>query len=718
MASSDPQILLARVLETLRVTNGPNSKGDYTAWCPFHADGQGKPPHQPNLSVSTRGFFCHACNEKGSIAKLARHLGITTGRGDPQAIYNYQDENGRLLYQVLRYPGKSFLQRRPDGIGGWIWNLRGVPRVLYNYPELLARPTERVFIVEGEKDVETLMAIGLLATTNSGGAGKWRDSYSKCLKGRDIAILPDNDEPGLRHAHQIVNSLLGKARSIKILELSGLKDKGDVSDWLSAGHTAKELIEISNNCPIITSPFKIPKANSWQEDVLGTHLTDLGNAQRLVALHGTDLHYCHPWKRWLIWDGTRWKVDDTAEIERRARDTIRKIFFETASEEDPDIRKKLCSHALASESAYKLKAMTALAASEAAVPILPSDLDSDGWLLNCRNGTLDLRTGELSNHNRANLITKILPVEYNPLADCPMWNDFLQQIMNRNTALIDFLQRAVGYTLTGDITEQCLFILYGSGSNGKTTFIETLMALIADYAIKTPSESLMLKHGDSIPNDIARLKGARMVAACEAELGRRFAESLLKQLTGGDVITARFLHQEFFDFTPCCKIWFATNHRPIIKGSDYAIWRRLRLIPFNVTIPEDDQDKGLPVKLLKELPGILTWAVEGCCKWQEKGLGPPDEVRIATAQYRDEMDTLGAFISDCCIISAEATAQATPLYNAYCKWSNDHGEQQMTSTAFGRQLSERGHEKRKDTKGKKLTHYYGLGLIDESRKDG
>ena len=245
-------ISLQSILARLNVDSGPDSKGNYTAWCPFHADGQGKPPHRPNLHVSERGFNCFACNEKGSLKKLGRHLGVITSNDtdDQREItYDYNTEDGSLLYQAVRRPGKKFLQRRPDGSGGWIWNLKDTRRVLYHLPALIAREDEIVFIVEGEKDADTLIAAGLLATTNSGGAGKWHDEYSDVLKERDVVIVPDNDKTGRDHAGKVARSLHGKANSIKIVNLPGLPIKGDVSDWLAQDHTLDELHDIVADLP-------------------------------------------------------------------------------------------------------------------------------------------------------------------------------------------------------------------------------------------------------------------------------------------------------------------------------------------------------------------------------------------------------------------------------------------------------------------------------------
>jgi hypothetical protein len=243
--------LLTAVLGGLRVVSGPGARGEHLCWCPFHADGQGKPPHQPNLQVSERGFICHACGAKGSIKQLAERLGIQSpsSGGGIEVAYSYRDEQGNLLYQVCRFPGKLFRQRRPDGAGGWAWNLKDVRRVLYRLPDLLANPDAAVYVPEGEKDVDRLFSGGLVATTNSGGAGKWRKEHAEALRGRDVVILPDNDEPGRKHAEQVARSLRRVARSVKVVELPGLPEKGDVSDWLEAGHTVAELQALAEAAP-------------------------------------------------------------------------------------------------------------------------------------------------------------------------------------------------------------------------------------------------------------------------------------------------------------------------------------------------------------------------------------------------------------------------------------------------------------------------------------
>jgi putative DNA primase/helicase len=420
-----------------------------------------------------------------------------------------------------------------------------------------------------------------------------------------------------------------------------------------------------------------------------------------------------------VWDGTRWSQDNTGEIERRAKDTILGLYENARTADEKEVRKALTSHALSSESAKRIAAMISLAKSEPGVPILPADLDTDIWAFNCLNGTIDLKSGQLRPHRREDLISKIAPVEFDPEARSIIWESFVDSITDRNKNLGNFLQRAVGYSMTGDASAQCIFILYGSGSNGKSTFLEATMTFLGGYAQKTPTETLIAKQKSSIPNDVARLAGARMVAAIEAELGQKMAEALIKQLTGGDRISARFLHREFFEFTPQLKLWLATNHKPIIRGTDPAIWRRIKLIPFEVNFEErGDKDEHLKEKLSAELPGILNWAVDGCLSWQKHGLGFPEEVNSATAQYRAEMDILGAFISDRCVQKPGVKAYFTDLYKSYGAWCDERNEDKMTGTAFGRALNERGIKKQKETTGHRLVYYLGLGLVDEGTEDG
>jgi putative DNA primase/helicase len=425
---------------------------------------------------------------------------------------------------------------------------------------------------------------------------------------------------------------------------------------------------------------------------VGFTRTDTGNAERFVARHGAAVRYLPAWRKWLLWDGRRWKIDETFEVHRMAKDTIRAIWSDIGQMHG-DAKKDWVKHVMHSEADSAIRAMLSRVMTEPGISITPNDLDRDPWLIAVENGVLDLRTGELRAHDPALLMTKLVPAPFDPEARCDRWESFLDRIMGGNKDLIQFLQKAVGYSLTGSTGERCLLFLYGAGANGKSTFLEILRALLAEYAQQADFTTFLERKGDGPRNDIARLFGARVVTSSEVGEGKRLNESLVKTLTGNDTVTARFLHAEFFEFTPTFKLWLAANHRPVIRGTDNAIWGRVRLVPFTVAIPEEERDQDLKRKLLLELPGVLAWAVAGCLLWLENGMAMPAAVADATESYRRESDTLGAFIEDCCELvpnNREVATRAADLYAVYKRWAADGGEYELSQTAFGRQFEERG----------------------------
>lgn len=444
----------------------------------------------------------------------------------------------------------------------------------------------------------------------------------------------------------------------------------------------------------------------------GKHLTDAGNAERFEERHGPDVRHVRLWNKWLFWDGARFVPDETGEADRRALDTIRATYAEAAAAPTRKERAAIASHAKSSESAARLRSLLAVAASLDGIAARGEDFDRDPWLLNVANGTLDLRTGSLREHRREDLQTKVIPVPYDPASKADTFRAFLDRVLPAEDVR-DFVQRAIGYSLTGCTDEQVMFMCWGTGANGKTTFTETMLSAMSDYGMKSPSEMVLAKRGDSIPNDVARLRGARFVAMAEIEDGRRLAEQRVKELTGGDTVTARFMRAEFFDFKPVAKFWVSTNHRPMVRGTDEAIWRRIRLIPFDVTIPAEERDAKLPEKIEAELPGVLAWAVEGCLEWQRSGLAPPPEVLAATENYRNEQDVLGAFLEERCHVVAGGWVSAADLYSAYRAWSEVSGERRpMAQRQFGMELAARGFvNDRKGHGGRRVWH--GLGLLRE-----
>lgn len=448
----------------------------------------------------------------------------------------------------------------------------------------------------------------------------------------------------------------------------------------------------------------------------GKSLSDIGNGERFATLYGDNVRYCKKWKKWLIWDDTRWAVDELGCIDQLAKKTVISIYNEISqiggnSEAASAKREEIFTHAKRSESDSKINALLSRARSERNIPAKPEQFDKNRDLLCVENGILNLQTGELLPHNQSDFITKIAPVIYDTKAECPTFMRFIRRIMDGNEELITFIQRAAGYSLTGDVSERCMFILYGSGKNGKSTLVEVLSELLGNYSLRTPTETLMVKHGSTgVPNDVARLKGARFVSASETEEGQRLSESKIKDMTGGDTLTARYMHGEWFDFSAEFKIWLSTNHKPTIQGTDQAIWDRIRLIPFNVRIPEKEQNKHLLIQLKTELPGILNWAIQGCLAWRRDGLGMPAEVISAVSDYRCEMDIVGQFISECCIESAAVQVTSKALYTDYCEWCDKNGERSLSQNKFGRRIKERGFE---DGRNGKARFWRGIGLIDD-----
>ena len=529
----------------------------------------------------------------------------------------------------------------------------------------------------------------------------------------DRALAASGLKPRERKRRKRGDAPLGEGeRNAGLVRLGGsLRRKGAGRDELLAALNAANVarcqppLDEDEVAAIADSLLRYDPASP----LLVLNLTDAGNAERFQAHVGQRFAYVHAWGSWIHFDGVRWQRDGSGEAVRSALATLRAMADEVDKVPDEDHRSTLLKHALDSESSARLAAMLTLG--QAMLPASPEVLDRDPDLLNVANGTLDLRTGDLRSHDRGDWLTRLAPVAYDPNATCPLWEAFLHRVMGGMERLIAFLQRAVGYSLTGHTNEQVLLLLYGVGANGKSTFLETLRALLADYSAIADFTTFLKRDNEGARNDIARLVGTRLVSAVEAEAGKPLAEALVKQLTGGDTITARFLFKEFFDFRPQFKLWLAANHKPGIYGSDHGIWRRIRLVPFTVTIPERERDPRLTAKLALELPGILAWAVRGCLAWREQGLGMPDEVRAATASYREEMDLFSGFLDEGCVAEDGAMITAKELYVAYQAWCETNGEKARSQKALSMGLKERGFEAAKASKG--LRCWRGLRLRRE-----
>lgn len=417
--------------------------------------------------------------------------------------------------------------------------------------------------------------------------------------------------------------------------------------------------------------------------------TDASNGALFAALQDLRFRYVGDSQQWLMYDGKRWTAAIEGDLLRAAKDTAQQLLDSSVKVQDESQRKRAVMWALASASLSRLNSMVKLASSEITIETRSAELDRDPMVLNVLNGTIDLRTGDLRPHDRHDLITRMVPIAYDQNAAAPRWERFMLEVAVNDEQLVQFVQRTMGYSLCGLTREHALFLLYGKGCNGKSIFIEILRALLGDLATAAPMTTFTgSREQSSATNDLAMLRGARVVTVQESEEGAKFSEALVKQLTGGDAITARFLHKEFFTFTPTFKPWIATNHKPKVKGTDDGFWRRVRLIPFAASFL-GREDKGLLDALRAELPGILAWAVRGCLEWQRNGLGSAEAVSDATKAYREDSDPLAQFIADRLVVHPDAKIATGVLYAAYTEWCQSEGDEPLVQRTFSKMMAER-----------------------------
>lgn len=472
------------------------------------------------------------------------------------------------------------------------------------------------------------------------------------------------------------------------------------------------------------SPMTIPPSSYRPSDV--------GNAARLAERFGGDVRWCGSaqGEGFLCWDGARWAPDTMRRVDHMTRDVARDVVdyaldletrLRTAAQATggkPTPSQQAALNALreevktwrkwARDSEMVAHLRASLTTARVDVAVAHEALDSDPWSLNTRTGTVDLRTGEQRPHRREDMHTKVAGAGVGAVA-CPVWVSFLTRIMGGDAEMVAFIQRVVGYCLTGSTREQCLFILYGNGSNGKSTFLDTIRTVFGDYAQHARAETFVRdRKGGGIPNDVAALRGARLVTASEPEQGAQLDESLIKEMTGDAAISARFMRQEFFTFTPQFKVLLATNHRPVIRGTDHGIWRRIRLVPFLETIREDEKDRDLGKKLEAEADAILAWGIEGARLWSLHGLQEPSAVREATDDYRADMDVLADFLAEKCSLHGVSTN--TELYKAFMEWQQANGEKPRSQKWLTRALFDRGYKQ--DPTRKYGRRWVGLSLLE------
>jgi putative DNA primase/helicase len=437
--------------------------------------------------------------------------------------------------------------------------------------------------------------------------------------------------------------------------------------------------------------------------------TDLGNAELFARFFHDKVRHDHARDRWLLWQEHWWTPDSDGQVVRLAKQIPRIRAEAVPHIADEDDRKRARKFAVSSESQTKIKAAIELAKSER--PLAESgNWDSDPWLLGVSNGIIDLKTGALRNGRQSDRITIQSEVRFDPAAECLRWKQFLREVFSHDRELIEFVQRAIGYCLTGDVREQVLFFCYGTGANGKSTFLDVIKHVLGQYALNLPFSAFELKSRQGIPNDIAALEGKRFVTALETNEATQLNEARIKALTGCDPVTARFLYKEWRTFAPTFKIWLAFNHKPEVSDDSFGFWRRVRLIPFERQFSNEDADPKLLAKLKAEAPGILAWAVEGCLKWQAQGLGTPRAVERSTAEYRKQSDSVENFLDSHCKIGNDLRVGSTELHQRFLEWAQANGEAQLNQKTFGERLAARGFTRRPCGHNKVWT-WFGLELV-------
>ncbi len=492
----------------------------------------------------------------------------------------------------------------------------------------------------------------------------------------------------------------GGGTLLLIAVIEGIIECSDAKPGMLRGELFKRTVRVSEE----KYGFKIKKQSGIA--IPSGLWNDEWNAKCLIGRHRERIRNCDNLGGWHLWDGKAWVVDEVHSITSLARETV-STFYLYLHDMDEDGQKAFLKHIRSSGNETKLKAMASVARSWDKMSIRSDDFDADPYLLNCQNGVINLKTGRLIPHSPDLLLTKICNTVYDTNAKCPEWLKFLDTIFRGDESLIAFIQKAVGYGLTGDVSQQIFFILHGDGANGKSTFVETIYKILGGYAAITPTATLVAKRGSEIPNDVARLKGARFIISSELERSKLLDEALVKRLTSEEPISARFLRQEFFEFKPTGKIFLSTNYKPTIRGTDDGIWRRIRLIPFEHKFEGEERIENFADKfLLPELPGILAWAVRGLLRMRSEGMKPPEIVMDATREYKSAEDGVGAFLDEYCDLNEMYMVSVSDLYETF----KDNSDFFMKKKDFNDYLEKHGFEKIRGTVGRHKGRYCWKGI--------
>lgn len=557
-----------------------------------------------------------------------------------------------------------------------------------------------VYLCSDEWDADSIgMLCSVTASTwppiSKDGATRqpWRRQFTEELRGLNVVLLPKATDESRALMRSIARILHLNAKSVKLIEL-------DENPRAYIVKSTEQFVARVAETPVFIPDEKLPLFD----------FTDVGNGKRLAYHMKGRLMFCEQWKpdAYLAFDGRVWRQSET-DTQARAKDVVRLIQLETDSYSNPDDHDQVRTHYEKSQQASAIKNMIKMARDEVE-QVVPNDLDNKPDLFNVQNGTIDLTTGTLREFMGSDCLTKLSPFVFNPEAQCPRWNQFLSEIFSGDEELIAYMQRAVGYCVTGHANERVFFMLYGDGANGKSTFVEVLSEVFGpDYSAGLPTASLYGKIGDDGPGDeLARLRGSRLVYASEGNEGKKFDTGKLKRITGNEKISCRFLYGKVFEFQPTFKVFFSTNHKPVITETVDAVWDRVKLIPFLSRFSEDKRDPQLKQKLLAEAPGILRWIIDGAKTWYTEGLGESSAVEVATKEYRHDSDLIGQFITERCEFGPEYQTQSSTLFGEYTRWMLEMGHgQPLSSVKFAKALIEKGH--RKETSG--VVRWFGIRPI-------
>ena len=715
---------------------------------------KGKPNKSPQSPISR---MKHNIYSGGSdihpkaAKKQSKSRKAKSTKKEPQKriieTYDYPDEKGVLLYQKVKYGPKELLTkddppyyfRRPnpacppdldnradpndkdDNRLHWIWNLDNTRRVLYCLPEILDPVNialgKSIFLCEGEKDVESMRKFGFLATTNPMGARSWRDEYCEFLTDyRSVVILPDNDTPGKEGAEKKAESLQkADIAEIRIIDLPGLAEGGDVTDWLNGPGSKQKLLTL------VKDRLPIPPKSETETELATDRFwaTDVYNADCFVRKYSNKMKYCRE-LGWLFYDRKRWNKD-TGQITagKLGRQTARDLYALLKKSRTEEEHRTAFNHFLRSQSDRKIQAMVHQARSYDEILIPLEDLDADPYLFNCDNGAIDLRTGQFREHRPGDMTTKLAPVTYDEQARCELLLKCLDEWMQGDNDKIGYLQQLMGMCLTGDTCARVFPVFYGSGFNGKSVFVDTIRLLMGDYGWEAPQGLLTEKQYQSHPTEIASLAGKRLVTVSETKANMKLRTSLVKQMTGDQTMSARFMRQDSFTFKTTHKTILSTQNRPRIMETSNAIWDRVQLCDWLYRIPKEDRIPHLTEQLKTEWPGILNWLLEGCRKWQEEGflLEPPESIKTATQEYRESSDILADFVDETLRLKMpeESTIRVTKLYKLYRKYAKDNEiEYPINVRNFNEYFRIKGvRYGQKKIAGKNAKVWFGIGLQDD-----